>query len=149
MYTHTIMSVNTHGSIAKVLVTMGRKYQPSDTTAELEQDTALELLKFGGQDANAYYNAVVKILTQYLVAESDDDLIKPTARKVSSATYTKMIVDHLKAGGANNFQGLYNDISTVQRLVGVSNSNGKKRIPKRRLLSWEPKRRKRRRLERM
>ena len=127
MHTHTITSANTHGSIAKVLVAMGRKYQPSDTTAELEQDTALESLKFGGQDANAYYNAVVKILTQYSVAKSDDDLIKLMARKVSLAMYTKMIVDHLKAGAANDFQGLCNDISTVQRLVGVSNSNGKKK----------------------
>ena len=41
-----------------------------------------------------------------------------------------MIVNHLKAGAANDFQGLCNDISTVQRLVGVSNSNGKKKNSK-------------------
>ena len=64
---------------------MGRKYQPSDSTAESEQDTALESLTFNGQDANAYYNAVVKIQTQYAVFKSDDDLIKLMARKVSSA----------------------------------------------------------------
>ena len=61
MYTHTITRVNPHGKIAEVLVAMGRKYQPSDSTAESEQDTALESLTFNGQDANAYYNAVVKI----------------------------------------------------------------------------------------
>ena len=41
MHTHTITRVNTHGLIAEMLVAMGRKYQPSNTTAELEQDTAL------------------------------------------------------------------------------------------------------------
>ena len=125
--TSTISATNTHGKIADALVAMERKYQPSDTTAELELDTALELLKFGGSDANSYYNAVVRIMTQFSVVKSDTDLIKLMARKVTSATYTKMIIDHMVAGTANNFQELCNQISTVQRLVGVSNSNGKKK----------------------
>ena len=127
--TSTINATDTHGKIADALVAMERKYQPSDTTAELELDTALESLKFGGGDANSYYNAVVRIMTQYSVTKSDTDLIKLMARKVTSATYTKMIIDHMVAGTANNFQELCNQISTVQRLVGVSNSNsnGKKK----------------------
>ena len=70
---------------------------------------------------------MVKILTQYSVFKSDDDLIKLMARKVNSATYTKIIIDHLKLTSGHSFQEICNDISTVQRSVGVSNSNGKKR----------------------
>ena len=129
MQTSTITVDNPHGKIADVLVAMGRKYQPSDTTAELELDTALESLKFGGADANTYYNTVVSVMTQFSVTKSDTDLIKLMARKVTSATYTKMIIDHMVARTANDFQELCNQISTVQRLVGVSNSNsnGKKK----------------------
>ena len=125
--TSTITTDNTHGKIADVLVAMERNYQPSDTTAELELDTALESLKFGGGDANSSYNAVVRIMIQYSATKSDSDLIKLMARKVTSATYTKMIIDHMVATTPNNFQELCNQISTVQRLVGVSNSNGKKK----------------------
>ena len=52
MFQATVDATNEHGKIAHVLLTMGRKYQPSDTTAKLELDSALELLKFGG-DVNA------------------------------------------------------------------------------------------------
>ena len=114
MQTSTITADNTHGKIADVLVAMERKYQPSDTTAELELDTALESLKFGGSDANNYYNSVVSIQTQFSVAKSDTDLIKLMARKVTSATYTKMIIDHMVATIADNFQDLCSQISTVQ-----------------------------------
>ena len=69
---------------------------------------------------------MVKVKAQYAVLESDDDLIKLIARKVNSATYTKMIIDHPKAGTANNFQEICNKISTVQRLAGISNSKSKK-----------------------
>ena len=127
--TSTISGTDTYGKISDALLAMERKYQPSDTTVELELDTALESLKFGGSDANTYYNTVVSVMTQFSVTKSDTDLIKLMARKVTSATYTKMIIDHMVARTANDFQDLCNQISTVQRLVGVSNSNsnGKKK----------------------
>ena len=125
MFQATVDATNEHGKIADVMVRMGEKYQPSDTTAELELDSALEVLKFGG-DANAYYNSVIKTKTQYAVAKSDDDLIKLMATKINSATYAKMIVDHLNSVAANNFELICTQISTVQRLAGISNSKSKK-----------------------
>ena len=54
MFQATVDATNEHVKIDDVLLAMGRKYKPSDTTAELEFDSALEVLKFCG-DANTYY----------------------------------------------------------------------------------------------
>ena len=126
MFQSTVTTANPHGMVSEALARMELKFRPSNTTAELELDSALEHVKFSG-DANAYYNAIVKVRSMYAVGKSDSDLIKLMARKVNSATYSKMIIDHLNAGAADDFEAICSEISTVQRLAGIgSNSNSKK-----------------------
>jgi hypothetical protein len=126
MFQSTVTTARPHGMDSEALAKMEQKFRPSDTAAELELDSALEQVKFSG-DANTYYNAIVKVRSMYAVGKSDSDLIKLMARKINSATYSKMIIDHLNAGAADDFEAICSKISTVQRLAGIgSNSNSKK-----------------------
>ena len=77
----------------------------------------MKLLKFGG-DVNPYFNSVVKVMVQYAVVQLNDDLINLIKSKVDSATNTKIIIDHLNADNANNFERLCTKISMVQ--VGIT-----------------------------
>ena len=72
----------------------------------------------------------MSVKAKYTVAESNVDLIKLMARKALSATYTKMIVDHLNITTPDNFKRICTEISTVQRLAGISNSKSKKNSDK-------------------
>ena len=105
-----------HGKVGDAMRKLKAKCRPSDTTAEMELDAALEKVQF--RDANSYYNSVIQTTAQFSVTKSDTDLIKVMARKVTSPTYTKMIVDHLDdAGTADDLEWLCTQIGTVQRLA--------------------------------
>ena len=86
-------------------------------TVELELDTALEAIRFSRADD--YFNQVIKVKSQYAVNKLEAKLIKLMARKVNSATYSKMILDHLGSAIPNNFKQICSEISNVQRLAGV------------------------------
>ena len=116
MFQSTVTIEHPHGIINNALAKMESKFRPSDTTAELELDTALEAIRFSRADE--YYNQVIKARSQYAVTKSESDLIKLMARKVNSATYSKMILDHLGTGAAD-FERICTEISGVQRLAGV------------------------------
>ena len=126
MFQSSVTNHHPHGKVSEALAKMESKFRPGDTTAELELDTALEAIRFSRADD--YYNHVIKVKSQYAVAKSDEDLIKLMARKVNSATYSKMILDHLGKTGPADFELICSEISGVQRLAGVgsgSRNNGK------------------------
>ena len=68
----------------------------------------------------------VKVNVQYVVVKSDKDLTKLMTRKINLAVYTEVIVGHYNAVLTNNFERICMEISTVQRLTGISNSKSKK-----------------------
>ena len=90
---NTVTATHPHGKIGDAMRKLKAKYRPSDTTAEMELDAALEKVQF--RDANMYYNAIIQVVAQFSVTKSDMDLIKVMSRKVMSPTYTNMIVEHL------------------------------------------------------
>jgi len=117
MFSSTFTTDHPHGKISEALAKMEAKFRPGDTTAELELDTALEAIRFSRADD--YYNQAIKVKSQYAVIKSESDLIKQLARKVNSATYSKMILDHLGSGNPADFERICSEISGVQRLAGV------------------------------
>lgn len=104
-----------HGKAHKVVEMLMKKNKPSDASAEIELESELEKLSFS--NANDYYNDVVAIMAQYDVDVSDTTLIKAFAKKVKSSVYSKMTIDHLNSGDANDFEELCNNINEVQRLT--------------------------------
>ena len=121
MFSSTVTTNHPHGKICNALAKMEAKFRPGDTTAELELDTALEAIRFSRADD--YFNQVIKVRSQYAVDKSEADLIKLMARKVNSATYSKMILDHLGSAKANDFELICSEISGVQRLAGVGSGS--------------------------
>ena len=112
MFQSSVTNYHPHGKVSEALAKMEAKFRPGDTTAELELDTALEAIRFSRADD--YYNQVIKAKSQYAVTKTDADLIKLMARKVNSATYSKMILDHLGATAPSDFERICSEISGVQ-----------------------------------
>lgn len=112
MFQSTVTIEHPHGRISDALAKMETKFRPGDTTTELELDTALEAIRFSRADN--YYNQVIKAKSQYAVTKTDADPIKLMARKVNSATYSKMILDHLGATTPSDFEKICSEISGCQ-----------------------------------
>ena len=113
MFQSTVTIEHPHVIINNALAKMESKFRPSDTTVELELDTALEAIRFSRADK--YYNQVIKARSQYAVTKLESDLIKLMTRKVNSATYSKEILDHLGSGNPADFERICSEISDVQR----------------------------------
>ena len=101
-----------------------KKNKPNDTTAEMELDAALDKLQF--RQAGTFYNDVVSVCARFDIHKSETDLIKLLAKKQLSASYAKMVLDHLK-GTTHDLDTLCTEIGEIQRLtkqVHESKSNG-------------------------
>ena len=72
-----------------------KKNKPNDTTAEMELDAVLDKLQF--RQAGTFYNDVVSVCARFDIQKTEAELVKLLAKKQLSASYAKIVLDHLKA----------------------------------------------------
>ena len=117
--TKTKTRANPCGNAYRIIKMMETKYRPNDVSAEIELQNELNQTVF--KNATDYYNSQVAIAGKYGAMLDDVEYIKIMAKKVESATYSKMILDHLK-GTNYDFEELCTDISKVQRMAHASST---------------------------
>ena len=92
------------------------RYRLKDKYATIVLGNELDAIKF--KQANKYYKGVAKIVAKYTIKKTETELVKKLAKKVNSATYTKMIVDHLDLD-EQDLELLCRKILIVQQLCKV------------------------------
>ena len=105
-----------------VLEMLKSKNKPNDVTAEIELKKELKRVQF--RNAKDYYKDIISVTARFDVSVSETELIKIMANEVTSATYTTLIMNHLNAAMADDFEELCNDISKIQCLTKTRNGGG-------------------------
>ena len=109
----------------KVFKLWEKKHKPGDASAEVELESELEQLKFGGS-ANDYHDEVIKVTTRFGVVKTETELIKLLMKCMTNATFTKMAMDELnKAEDDRSFEDLCDQINVIQRMQKTGNSDRK------------------------
>ena len=120
LHEKTVTNDFPHGKVILSIKAIRAKNKPSDTTAELEMEAAMDKVKF--RQADDYYNDMTSVQAQYDVTKLDTEFIKVMAKKVNSATYSKIIVDHLNNPPAD-FEEICSEIAQIQRLSKTTGKN--------------------------
>ena len=109
------------GLIHKALHSLKNKYQPSDTSAEIELESQLEAIEFS--DAGEYYNNIIACKSRFGANVSETTLIKAMAKQVMNPTYMDKIMAHLKqAEDDRDFEKLCEEIGSLQRMCKSTNA---------------------------
>ena len=117
--TKTKSAGNIHGRADRFVSILEKKNKPSDAAAEIELDNDLDKLTF--QSAQTFYMNVMKVTAKYKVDKSETDLVKVLMKKVTSPTYSKMILEHLrKDPGEHDLEAICDEISEIQRTTKPS-----------------------------
>ena len=103
------------GIVYKAIEKMKVKSKPKDASAKIEMDNDLDRIQFRG--ANDYYNDVVAVLARYEVNKSETELVELLAKRVTSQTYSKMVLDHLDLSeDQHDLETICTKIDRVQRI---------------------------------
>ena len=90
---------------------MRSKHKPQDVMAEMQLENAPEKVNF--KDAGQDYSDILGVTAHFDVIKSDTEVIMIMAKKVNSATYAKVILEHLSSTNPDDLEALCDEIGKI------------------------------------
>ena len=102
-----------HGLAWKFLEKLQKKYKPKTAGSVIEMENELDAVPYKG-DAEEYHDKVMSIAGKYQHTKTDEYFITQMAKKISDATDSYIVLEHLK--GSPDFEELCDKLSALHQI---------------------------------